>query len=248
MPSLSFIKYTGKTLKEMTEDYPDIVFRYKEFLCDFSVEDLDIRIQHKTCNAKYKDWMLELEKERYEKIKKESDRKAILKAIQNGLGARESEAKEKVEFAPNEHGLILPAKKVVSEPLKDIGQTVFPKIDGLKWEDIKITFNSHESVRIKAKHINKQYHFIEMGFGSKKHPDRPIKLWELLKEIARNGGTAKLKDHLDLKVGIRSGVKAFSDIRKILKKFFNLNSDPFHSYLTVHAYKPKFILSHTLQD
>ena len=192
--------------------------------------------------------MLVLEKERYEKIKKENDHKALLKAIQNGLGVKELEVKEKVEFAPNEYGLILPVKKVASEPQKNIRQTVFPKIDGLKWEDIKITFNSHQTVRVSAKRISKQYHFIEMGFGNKHRPDIPSNRWEFLKEVARNGGMAKTKDHLDLKVNIRDGKKAISDIRKALKKFFNLADDPFHSYTKVNGYKPKFILSHTLQD
>ena len=236
---VNFVKYSGKKLTQMREDYPDAVLQYKEYLNDFSVEELDVRIQHKTCNSKYDDWMLDLEKERYRRIKKES--------AYNKTASNDSAQSDKVEFVANEYGLMLPVKKT-STLFSHKEKTVFPKVDSLKWEDIKITFISHESVRISAKKINRQYHFIEIGFGNKHHPDIPSKRWEFLKEIARNGGIARPKDNLDVKVGIRNGVKAISDIRKTLRKFFNLGGEPFHPYAKVKAYKTIFILNHTLQD
>jgi sulfur relay (sulfurtransferase) DsrC/TusE family protein len=105
MTSLTFKKYGGKTLKQMRKDYPEVVLRYKEYLYEFNVEDLDVRIQHKTCNAKYDDWMLDLEKERYEKAIKEDRFNKQLRAISEN---QEDSQKSKVEFVKNEHGLMLP--------------------------------------------------------------------------------------------------------------------------------------------
>lgn len=136
----------------------------------------------------------------------------------------------------------------ISAIVEDVNIRAFPRIKGLKWEDIKITFTSDQDVRVEAKHINKRFHYIDMGFSDKRRPDRPSNRWELLEELARHHGEARFKDKIDIKIGIRDGKKAFSDIRKKLKKFFSIEEDPFYPYIKTRSYKTKFILNSILQD
>lgn len=139
---------------------------------------------------------------------------------------------------------------VISTSKSDAAETA--EISGIcledKWEDVRINFVSHQTVRISTKKIDCTYHFGELGFFDRRHPDIASSRWELLKAMARHDGEAKHKDHLEMVVNIRDLKKAISDLRRILRGVFGIADDPFHPYKLHKSYKPKFVLNHRLLD
>lgn len=115
-----------------------------------------------------------------------------------------------------------------------------PPVPGRKWEDVTITFISHDSVRIEAGDLDKRLHFAEMGFKDGRKGDIPDTRWAILREFAARNGTISWGD-----INVKHSDKmksAIKDIRKRLKAVLGIAEDPFFPYRQVKAYKARFIL------
>ncbi len=115
-----------------------------------------------------------------------------------------------------------------------------PPAPGRRWEDVTITFISHDSVRIEAGDLDKRLHFAEMGFKDGRKGDIPDTRWAILREFAARNGTISWSD-----INVKHSDKmksAIKDIRKRLKAVLGVAEDPFYPYRQVKAYKTRFTL------
>jgi hypothetical protein len=60
----------------------------------------------------------------------------------------------------------------------------FPKMGGLRWEEVTIAFVSNDSLRISARGKSQVFMFSDIGFRDGRKGDRPDKQWELLQWMA----------------------------------------------------------------
>jgi len=110
-----------------------------------------------------------------------------------------------------------------------------------KWEDMTWTFLSNELVRVEAKGISKKYNYTDLGFTDRRKGDVPDTRWAILSNFAKNNGEITWKTRITKKEK-NTMTAAMRDIRKRLKKAFNINDDPFHSYRETNSYKTKFTI------
>ena len=97
----------------------------------------------------------------------------------------------------------------------------------LEWRDITITFVNEESIRVSAKNERRNYNYTEMNFADKRKGDRPDSLWGLMRGMARIGGRipTNAPGLLDMKNRGKTE-KQIQTIRKRLKEFFNITTNP----------------------
>lgn len=108
---------------------------------------------------------------------------------------------------------------------------LFQSMDKLQWSEITIIFISDETVTISARGERMIANYAELGF--KKATDGgPTLAWESL--LTRFANTKQAKTHKH-DTNLKSRVK---EIRKGLKQFFGIDSDPFHSVKGKDAPKP----------
>ncbi len=65
---------------------------------------------------------------------------------------------------------------------------MFPCSPETKWEDIKITLVSDDTVRIKTPQGEGRFTYHELGMSDKRSGDKPKIIWELFKIFSKNQG------------------------------------------------------------
>jgi len=126
------------------------------------------------------------------------------------------------------------------EQLEFFYNNAFPEFDGLRWEEITITFQQMDMVRIQAREVDKKYTCEAMGFLDHQRGNFPDTRWRLLREFAHHYPVGILIRREASKQDKNIVRSAISTIRKRLKAFFSLSDDPFHSARKYKAYLPKF--------
>jgi hypothetical protein len=138
-----------------------------------------------------------------------------------------------------EDGSLSPAS-ILSRSVKR-ASNVFPRLPGLRWEEVTIDFTSNDSVKIAARGRSKSFRFAEIGFSDLAGVGKPDLQWELLQYIARHNGMLSWSDKAGARV--RDGAKAkIKVIRRRLKAVMHIDADPFEPYRKVKAYMPKFTI------
>jgi len=96
-----------------------------------------------------------------------------------------------------------------------------------RWEDLTVTFRSHDSVQIRITGQKPRIlTYVDLGFKDGRKGDRPNKLWGLLKGIAAYSGSLQPDNPLlDLK-SRKTTEKQIGRIRKTLKTYFSLDENP----------------------
>lgn len=117
----------------------------------------------------------------------------------------------------------------------------FPKLDGLRWNEVTIKFVSNDSVRITARGIRRTLSFSEMGFRDSRKADSPDQQWILLKYMARNGGELRWNDPNPPPDQSKAKHK-IKHIRKRISEVLHIDNDPFEPYRKFGCYKSRFIL------
>ena len=87
------------------------------------------------------------------------------------------------------------AIKDLNPVAKNDNSSKFPFVDGTNWEDIRIEFDSAESLIISAKGVRKKYTFAEIGFKND-NTQKPQLLWYILMDLALLKGTVNFPDDL----------------------------------------------------
>ncbi len=119
----------------------------------------------------------------------------------------------------------------------------FPPLDGLRWNEVRITFVSDDAIRIEARAIFKRFHFAEIGFKDGRTPGRPNRIWGLLSELAKRDGTIEPAAGRRYTGVQDAGKDAFKELRKCLRAIMSITDDPFFEYRKVKAYKTRFVLA-----
>ncbi|MDI6809814.1 MAG: hypothetical protein QME66_12695 [Candidatus Eisenbacteria bacterium] len=116
-----------------------------------------------------------------------------------------------------------------------ISPNLFPP--GLKWEEITIRFLDGHEVILQIRGKNYHATFELMGFQDKRKKKfedmTPNRQWELLRELAENGGEiswANKAANLKLK-------KQKQQLTKRLKRYFGIKEDPFYDYWKERSYR-----------
>jgi hypothetical protein len=158
------------------------------------------------------------------------------------------------------------AKEEVIAPISYKRAEVFPFPVSVNrnWENISIAFQDGHTLKIHVGPEKRIYHYSQMGFQHKRS-GKPIRAWELLEEIAQNSGILgpggkknRIRPKLskstekDFSNGYFIDRVSLSDWRKkqkqilanMLKNFFQIDSDPFHSYKTEFGWKARFKISY----
>jgi hypothetical protein len=113
------------------------------------------------------------------------------------------------------------------------------------WPDVTVVVLSDEDLRVEAVGFKQRYHYKELGFADRRTIGRPRKPWGLLLALARGGGELPPKSHHDpvhpnLRVELK---KCVSDLRRILRKTFGINHDPFHPHTRKTGYRVRCRIS-----
>lgn len=119
---------------------------------------------------------------------------------------------------------------------------LFPKIDGLRWEEVTITFVSNDAVRISAHGQNLRMHYAEMGFTDRRKTDMPNTRWVILREMACHGGLIDWESRWMSPKDRNKLSSAISVISKRLLEVLLIDERPFEPYKKIKMYKSKFTL------
>jgi hypothetical protein len=117
----------------------------------------------------------------------------------------------------------------------------FPPLEGLRWQDVTMTFLSGDSVEISAQGTRATFMFSDMDFVDGRRKDRPDMNWVLLQEMAAQGGELDWSKTISAKLRNNASAK-ISKIRDRLKAVLGIDDDPFEPYRRAKGYKPKFKL------
>jgi len=124
--------------------------------------------------------------------------------------------------------------KIISPWNKNI-QPIFLPL-GTKWEDVSIEFLDGHNVQIKAKNLNCKVNYKDMGFQDNRELAPNIQ-WELLQDLAEDGGIKKWGRGADLKLRKRKQL-----LSEALKYCFQMKDDPFYNYKQEKMYRIKINL------
>lgn len=114
----------------------------------------------------------------------------------------------------------------------------FPLLDGLRWQEVTITFISNDSVEVRARDKREVFMFSELGCTDRRKGDRPDKIWETLHALAKLLSKPGITSP-NLTASAKGRIKT---LRKRLCKVMSIDDDPFESYRRNRMYKPKFSL------
>jgi hypothetical protein len=120
----------------------------------------------------------------------------------------------------------------------------FHDLKDLTWAEVKMAFVSNTEVNIKARDVlKKNVTFIELGF-KKGNTNKAGFPWVLLKVLfARSNGKADLKTHPLQEKDKEKFKQHLTTIRKRLKSYFGIKSDPFKKYSTKTHWETAFVLT-----
>jgi hypothetical protein len=111
---------------------------------------------------------------------------------------------------------------------------------GTKWNQIYMRFLDEENVFISAREFRRQANYVEMGFADKRGKRHfPNKQWELLILLAKKKGVIA-SDDKDFDFANKKRKQLLAET---LQEYFQLETDPFHSYDTEKAYRIRMTLS-----
>ena len=120
-------------------------------------------------------------------------------------------------------------------------KTTFPSPEGLRWEEVTLTFVSRSAIRVRAPGLTKDYSYRDMGFEDRRRKARgPNQLWRILAAFARQ--KAQHWDglgHTFDEPAKRSTVDAaITRLRSALRRFFGIKDHPIRCKKGV--YEPVF--------
>lgn len=124
----------------------------------------------------------------------------------------------------------------------------FPTSPEANWYDVSICFIAKDDVEVRVGSTPLGVkNFIQMGFKDNRiHNNlktKPILAWHVLRAFGQLQHEISWKDK-DVDEKIRKSLKScVKELRKKLKFLFGIEDDPFYSYKTKKAYKPKFNIS-----
>jgi len=107
----------------------------------------------------------------------------------------------------------------------------------LTWQDITIRFLNGQEVGVSAKSIDTTVTFKEMGFNDARK-DLPNTQWALMRILAANKGQLNWNDP-EAAENVKKKKQLLSET---LKKFFQIDDDPFYPYRGEKSYRTKFSL------
>jgi hypothetical protein len=107
---------------------------------------------------------------------------------------------------------------------------LFPKIEGLRWEEVRITFVSNYAVRITARGQNLRMNYVDMGFADRRKTDLPDSRWVILREMACNGGSINWESRWVLPKDRNKVSSAISEISRRLVDILKISERPFEPY------------------
>lgn len=130
--------------------------------------------------------------------------------------------------------LIEPGRELAGKSLPLVR---FPVPPGTRWEDIRISIVSKDSLRISVKGgDSRRLMFSDIGFKDGRKGDLPDVTWEFFKELARRGGEMTGWPPATT----RTVQKRVQAVRRKLKAVTGLVEDPFHPYWKVKGYIARF--------
>ena len=112
-----------------------------------------------------------------------------------------------------------------------------PKLDS--FADLEVRFTSDRQVQVSWNGYSDVLNFIELGFEDRRGTERPNKAWRALHIIAQNGG------RIDRQIGPKAHQleKRIEELRKLLRKIFGTNDDPFQFDRKSKSYASRFKIS-----
>ncbi len=111
--------------------------------------------------------------------------------------------------------------------------TSFPTPSGAKWEDVAIRFLSDHRIEVIVLGQRATYNYAEAGFEDRRSRN-PVLSWVSLRELARNGGRVDRPVALANRKNLGKNIR---DLRKRLKRLFELEDDPINSYHQMKCYQ-----------
>ncbi len=109
----------------------------------------------------------------------------------------------------------------------------FQRMEKLEWKEIQMTFVADNTVKIEARDHMEQKHYAELGLKRKNTKDaKPAKAWEALRDRLANKDEA-MGYQFDKQLKSR-----IVEIRKALRGYFGIDSDPFFPTKGKDAPKP----------
>jgi hypothetical protein len=113
------------------------------------------------------------------------------------------------------------------------------------WEDIEILFLSDHRVQIRDGAKQETYNYEELGFADGRvkrgKTPKPNRAWAILRETAIQAGAERL-DFSNVERNFSNVEKRVQEIRKVLRKHFDISTDPF-PHLDNGGYRPRFRIS-----
>lgn len=117
---------------------------------------------------------------------------------------------------------------------------VFPRIKGLRWEEVTLAFISDDILRVSAHSTSKKFNYSEIGFLDGRMGDKPDTRWRLLIVLASQDGLS-WNSAVDQTTQNRAK-KAISELRQRLKAIVGIDDDPFFPYKKKRGWQPRFRL------
>ena len=117
-------------------------------------------------------------------------------------------------------------------------KSIFSCADITSWSQVTLVIVNDYMVEITANGQTHNKEYSEIGLSGR--GKGPSLKWELLRTLAQHNGILQL---IDPKPEKRDDLKKrVSQLRKDLKRIFNINDDPFEPWAKVKGYKTKFTL------
>lgn len=113
----------------------------------------------------------------------------------------------------------------------------FPTPPGTTWEDVEVVVEDLRLV-VRVGNVARAFGFAEAGFEDRRKGNVPDEVWELLRLLARLGGTLGTGDRLTTKTAELK--QRVSVLRGRLRALLGLDADPFHPAGRGRAYRARF--------
>lgn len=107
---------------------------------------------------------------------------------------------------------------------------------GTTWNNVVITFLDDRRVKMNVSGKEHTANYVELGLTGYGNPPAPSVLWSFLRVLAQLNGEIEIKDP-EAKDQYK---KQKQQLSQFLKKYFSLDTDPFHPYKNEKSYKTKF--------
>lgn len=133
----------------------------------------------------------------------------------------------------------LVARLAVAIPRAAITESVhrFPTPPDIEWKDIQIRFTDGNTVTINVGEVTKRVTYAEMNM-KQNNSGQPTVLWQLLRDFAEHDGRFDW-NHPQASRHIKQRV---CRLRRTLKAYFGIHTDPFFKYQKGVGYKVRFQL------